>query len=44
MPELFDNNSIEQWTAEGSKDITARALERARKMLGEWEEPPLDPA
>ena len=44
MPELFDNNSIEQWQADGSKDITARALERARKMLEEWEEPPLDPA
>ena len=44
MPELFDNNSIEQWAAEGSKEITARALERAAKMLEEWEEPPLDPA
>ncbi len=44
MPELFDNNSIEQWQAEGAKDITARALERARRMLEEWEEPPLDPA
>ena len=42
--ELFDNNSIEQWQADGSKDITARALERAAKMLEEWEEPPLDPA
>ncbi len=44
MPELFDNNSIEQWQADGSKDITTRALERAAKMLEEWEEPPLDPA
>ena len=44
MPELFDNNSIEQWIADGSKDITARALERARTMLGEYEEPVLDPA
>ncbi len=44
MPELFDNNSIEQWVADGSKDITARALERARKMLEEWQEPALDPA
>ena len=44
MPALFDNNSIEQWAAEGSKDITTRALERARKMLGDYEEPKLDPA
>ena len=44
MPELFDNNSIEQWQAEGSQEITARALARARKMLGEYEEPRLDPA
>lgn len=44
MPELFDNNSIEQWMADGSKDITARALERAKKLLGEYEEPALDPA
>jgi trimethylamine--corrinoid protein Co-methyltransferase len=44
MPQLFDNNSIEQWTAEGSKDITTRALERARQMLKDYEEPKLDPA
>ncbi len=44
MPELFDNNNIEQWAAEGSKDTTARALEKAHKMLKEYEEPALDPA
>ncbi|MGP6089470.1 trimethylamine methyltransferase family protein [Antarctobacter jejuensis] len=44
MPELFDNNSIEQWVADGSKEITARALEQARKMLDEYEEPKLDEA
>ncbi|MGB0867010.1 MAG: trimethylamine methyltransferase family protein, partial [Granulosicoccaceae bacterium] len=33
MPEMFDNNSIEQWAAEGSVEITERALKRARKML-----------
>ena len=42
MPELFDNNSIEQWTAEGKVEITARALTYARKMLNEYEEPKLD--
>ncbi|MEO0633034.1 MAG: trimethylamine methyltransferase family protein [Pseudomonadota bacterium] len=44
MPELFDNNSIEQWTAEGSKEITERALDYARALLADYEEPTLDPA
>lgn len=44
MPELFDNNSIEQWTAEGEKEITQRALEHARKLLAAYEEPKLDEA
>ncbi len=44
MPELFDNNSIEQWQAEGSVEITERALKRVRDLLGEYEEPTLDPA
>src|SRR5690606_324887 len=43
-PELFDNSSIEQWQAEGAKDTTRRALEYARKLLAEYEYPPLDPA
>lgn len=42
MPKLFDNNSIEQWIAEGSKDITQRALIEARKILEAYEEPKLD--
>ncbi len=44
MPRLLDNSAYEQWVAEGSKDTTARALERARMLLGEYEEPKLDPA
>ena len=44
MPELFDNNSIEQWVAEGSQDTTARALAYARALLADYEEPMLDPA
>ncbi|MCL6282491.1 trimethylamine methyltransferase family protein [Ruegeria sp. 2012CJ41-6] len=44
MPELFDNNSIEQWAAEGKVEITERALKRARYLLGEYQEPTLDPA
>ncbi|EYD77277.1 trimethylamine methyltransferase MttB-like protein [Rubellimicrobium mesophilum DSM 19309] len=43
MPQLFDNNSIEQWQAEGSVEITERALAHARKLLNEYEEPKLDP-
>ena len=43
MPEMFDNNSIEQWQAEGSIEITERALIRARAMLKDYEEPKLDP-
>ena len=42
MPRLFDNNSIEQWQAEGSQEITARALAHARRLLNEYEEPSLD--
>lgn len=44
MPELADNNSFEQWLAEGSKDANQRALEKARQMLDSYEQPPLDPA
>lgn len=43
-PELFDNNPYEQWAAEGSKEITQRALEHARKLLADYEYPSLDPA
>ncbi|THH35171.1 trimethylamine methyltransferase [Aliishimia ponticola] len=42
MPEMFDNNSIEQWVAEGSKEITERALTHARALLADYEEPKLD--
>ncbi|MEX3010772.1 trimethylamine methyltransferase family protein [Hoeflea sp. TYP-13] len=44
MPRLFDNNSVEQWQAEGAKEITERALEHAKRLLSEYEEPGLDPA
>ena len=42
MPKMFDNNSIEQWQAEGSVEITQRALTHARKLLDDYEEPKLD--
>ena len=44
MPDMFDNNSIEQWQAEGSVEITQRALNTARQMLNEYVEPKLDEA
>ncbi|OMH36260.1 trimethylamine methyltransferase family protein [Motiliproteus sp. MSK22-1] len=44
MPKLFDNNSIEQWQAEGSKEITERALAYAKTLLSEYQEPKLDDA
>jgi trimethylamine--corrinoid protein Co-methyltransferase len=43
MPKLFDNSSVEQWMAEGSREITERALAEARAMLAAYEEPKLDP-
>jgi trimethylamine--corrinoid protein Co-methyltransferase len=42
MPKLFDNSSIEQWIADGSKDTTERALIEAREVLAAYEEPKLD--
>ncbi|QMU56818.1 MAG: trimethylamine methyltransferase [Boseongicola sp.] len=44
MPEMFDNNSIEQWQADGSVEITERALKRARDLLSEYQEPKLEQA
>jgi len=42
MPKLFDNNSYEQWVAEGNKDVTERALTEAKALLNAYEEPKLD--
>jgi trimethylamine--corrinoid protein Co-methyltransferase len=42
MPELFDNNSIEQWQAEGAIETNERALVYARQLLNDYEEPRLD--
>jgi len=44
MPEMFDNNAIEQWVAEGSVEITQRALNHANALLKDYEEPTLDPS
>ena len=42
MPEMFNNDSIEQWQAEGGVEINERALQRCRDLLNEYEEPTLD--
>jgi trimethylamine--corrinoid protein Co-methyltransferase len=41
---LADNNSAEQWEAEGSLDMAQRANTIWKTMLREYEPPPIDPA
>jgi trimethylamine--corrinoid protein Co-methyltransferase len=41
--ESSDNNSYEQWSEEGSQDIVARAAKKWRRMLADYEAPPIDP-
>ncbi len=42
MPKLFDNNTYEQWEADGATNVTERALQTARAMLDAYEQPPMD--
>ena len=44
MPRMFNNDSIEQWQAEGSVEITERALQHAKRLLDDYQEPKLDEA
>ena len=41
---LTDNNSFEQWEAEGANDISVRANAYWKRQLAEYEAPALDPA
>ncbi|MBU3671419.1 MAG: trimethylamine methyltransferase family protein [Sinobacteraceae bacterium] len=41
---LADNNSFEQWDAEGALDMAQRANRQYKRMLEEYVPPPLDPA
>jgi trimethylamine---corrinoid protein Co-methyltransferase len=41
---LADNNSFEQWEAEGATDMAQRANKLWKKQLAEYVTPPLDPA
>ncbi|MBM3572225.1 MAG: trimethylamine methyltransferase, partial [Alphaproteobacteria bacterium] len=40
---IADNNSVEQWQAEGSQDAAQRANKIWKQMLKDYEAPPLDP-
>ena len=40
---IADNNSFEQWLAEGEKTAPQRANDIARRWLGSYEAPYLDP-
>jgi trimethylamine--corrinoid protein Co-methyltransferase len=40
---VADNNSVEQWEAEGRKDTPQRANAIWKKMLADYEPPPIDP-
>jgi trimethylamine--corrinoid protein Co-methyltransferase len=41
---IADNNSFEQWEQDGSLDAAQRANKIWKKMLRDYEAPPLDPA
>ena len=41
---IADNNSFEQWQAEGAQDAAQRANALVRKMLADYQAPDLDPA
>ncbi|MGM0982066.1 MAG: trimethylamine methyltransferase family protein [Pseudomonadota bacterium] len=41
---ITDNNSFEQWDADGRLDMAQRANARWKKLLSEYEAPALDPA
>jgi len=44
QPTVADNKTYEQWTVEGSLDAAQRANRIWKKMLREYEAPPIDPA
>jgi trimethylamine--corrinoid protein Co-methyltransferase len=41
---ITDNNSFEQWQSEGSLDHSQRANTQWKKVLAEYQAPPIDPA
>jgi trimethylamine--corrinoid protein Co-methyltransferase len=43
MADLSDSQSFEQWKENGSKDMEMAANIQYKKMLSDYELPPLDP-
>jgi trimethylamine---corrinoid protein Co-methyltransferase len=41
---IADNNTYEQWLAEGERDAATRASVLVKRMLNEYEAPAIDPA
>ena len=44
LSDMSDNNSYEQWVEDGSNDTAQRANVKYKKMLADYQLPPLDPA
>ena len=44
LSETADNNSYEQWESEGAKDAAERANALWKRMLADYEPPPIDEA
>lgn len=42
--DIADNNSFEQWESDGAQDAAQRANVKMKKMLAEYQAPPMDPA
>jgi len=42
--ELFDYKPFETWLEEGERDTQALATNRVKQLLGQYEQPPIDPA
>ena len=41
---IADNATFEQWQSEGSRDAATRAAGLVKRLLGEYEPPPIDPS
>ena len=41
--DLFDYKPFETWDEEGARDTETLAAERVKKMLGDYQQPSLDP-
>ncbi len=42
--ELSNSDNVENWEADGAKDMRVRAFEKWNRMLGDYQQPPLDQA